>query len=79
MIDRDLTATFAVTFISDGVIYLDWALVYRKDDEHALLDRPSLGWLHKDYEGVQWIRGHHAQDSKEVAALKVANALGIMS
>lgn len=29
-----------------------------------------------DDEGVTWIRGHHALDSKEVAALRVAHALG---
>lgn len=27
-------------------------------------------------EGIDWIRGHHAPDSKEVAALRVAHALG---
>ena len=26
-------------------------------------------------EGVSWIRGHHAPDSKEVAAMRVASAL----
>lgn len=43
----------------------------------------SLGWQAssgegdvalKD-EGITWIRGHHASDSKEVAALRVAHAL----
>ena len=28
------------------------------------------------FEGVHWIRGHHALDSKEVAAMLAARALG---
>lgn len=33
------------------------------------------GFLTGD-EGINWIAGHHAPDSKEIAALKVAYALG---
>lgn len=34
------------------------------------------GLLSWSDEGITWIRGHHAPDSKEVAALLVAYALG---
>jgi hypothetical protein len=44
------------------------------------LSKPHPEWPSHLYgwyeEGVTWIRGHHAPDSKEVAALLVAHALG---
>ena len=33
-------------------------------------------WYDFSTEGWLWIHGHHAPDSKEVAALRVAHALG---
>jgi hypothetical protein len=36
----------------------------------------AAGALYLDGEGSDWIRGHHEANSKEVAALFVAHALG---
>jgi hypothetical protein len=53
-----------ITTISNGVIV--WQTIPE--------DAP---FLHQaEHEGVTWIRGWHKPDSKEAAAMLVANALG---
>ena len=65
-----------VTVLRRGATFHDRATSYAYDGGRTLLDHPGQGWIDDVDEGVSWIRGHHAPDSKEVAALLVAYALG---
>lgn len=71
-----LATAKAITVLRRGATFHDRAASFCINGERSLLDHPEEGWIDDGDEGVAWIRGHHAPDSKEVAAMLVAYALG---
>lgn len=73
-----LHALATVLLVNGGVADAKCSDVFTSGRFMLVWDKPLVG--HCVYElgteGVFWIHGHHEHDSKEVAALKVAYALG---
>jgi hypothetical protein len=65
-----------ITVLPSGNIQPKMHVVVSDDGERLYPVGNKHWWWRLCDEGVTWIRGHHEADSKEVAALRVAYALG---